>query len=163
MSFSQDFGVREALGWREGKTSAGSQVVGIGATARKPISPTQVGHPPRMPGPYRVRSRFKPILIHLHPCLWIHPWISGAVPSWPSLNHHSSLPTNSGEGEIDLPSQLLASLREREVACLPIPGGALELRGNDGGLDGTVGPGPLLAPNGLPHTHTYASQVRANG
>lgn len=72
-----------------------------------------------------------------------------------SVTNHSSLPTNSGEGEIDLPSQLLASLREREVTCLLLPGGAWELRGNDYGLDGTVGPGPLLAPNGLPPTHTH--------
>lgn len=52
--------VGEALGWRDRKTSAESQVLGIGATSRKPFSPRRAGQIPRTPGPQMVKpSRFK--------------------------------------------------------------------------------------------------------
>lgn len=87
VSFSQDFGVGEALGWRERKTRAESQVVGIGVTARKPISPKQAGHSPRdlLQGQAKVQVNPDPPTS----LSMTHPQISGAVPSWPSLSHQS--------------------------------------------------------------------------
>lgn len=99
----------EAVGCREEKTSAESQVWATGAASRS-YSPVQRL---RMPGPSRVRPRFK--LTSIHP----YPWIK-THPSSPSLSHrsHSSLSNNSRRGNRLSFSTLSWSLREKKVDCL---------------------------------------------